>query len=546
MKNKKIIYIAFTALTLLVISCKKELDVINPNQPTLLNAKTEPGFISLAVGAVYRNGFNQVDLSTLSWLGDSYFSICYSYHELMADVVSAEAANQSINVVNLPDYVIYDNAVKQSNTTSSRDVFRIANSRDTRPSNAFYYEWAYMYAMNNACNNLLSIVEDVKFSGDEVTKKNTLKAWAYWWKGYAYSRIGSLYYSGLVNDVTGSKVSLYQIHDAIITEANNNFDKAANLLNTGITTLPDYSAIVQQLIPAFCQTGNGGVLTPQMWVRNINTMKARNLLVNKRTAAMVNADWTNLLNLANSGIQNGDFVFTGRTTNVNGFFSSGGGSVAILTTGNPTGSTLKISERFIQEYKANDKRKDNNFSLVPGFYLNQVGGFTFSNRYQLVDGGNGMPNTIVLTKSTPGAYELYIAGSYEENELMKAEANIYLNNIDLGLSSVDKVRQYQGASLAAVSGMGLNKAQALEELRKERRVALVFRGTSFYDARRWGVVDDISKGGGRTGCVVLSSTGVLNTNATINYNFLDYWDVPADEYVLNPPAQGSAPIKNPN
>jgi hypothetical protein len=100
--------------------------------------------------------------------------------------------------------------------------------------------------------------------------------------------------------------------------------------------------------------------------------------------------------------------------------------------------------------------------------------------------------------------------------------------------------------LAKVAGAGLSLADAKEELRKERRVALVFRGTAFYDARRWGVTDDVAKGGGRKNAVVLTSGGVLNTHATINYNFLDYWDVPADEFVLNPPAAGSAPIKNPN
>ena len=117
----------------------------------------------------------------------------------------------------------------------------------------------------------------------------------------------------------------------------------------------------------------------------------------------------------------------------------------------------------------------------------------------------------------------------------------------MGLASVDAVKAYQGAGIAATSGTGLSQATALEELRRERRVALVFRGTSFYDARRWGIIYDISKGGGRTGCVVVSSTGVLNTNATINYNFLDYWDVPDDEVnpQLNPPASGSAPVKNP-
>ena len=92
----------------------------------------------------------------------------------------------------------------------------------------------------------------------------------------------------------------------------------------------------------------------------------------------------------------------------------------------------------------------------------------------------------------------------------------------------------------------MTTAQALEEVRRERRIALLFRGTAFYDARRWGVIYDISKGGGRKGCIVVTPDGTLNTNATINYNFLDYWDVPADEFVLNPPAAGSAPIKNPN
>jgi len=39
---------------------------------------------------------------------------------------------------------------------------------------------------------------------------------------------------------------------------------------------------------------------------------------------------------------------------------------------------------------------------------------------------------------------------------------------------------------------------------------------------------------------------VVYPNATINYNFMDYWDVPADETVKNPPAAGSAAVKNPN
>jgi hypothetical protein len=74
---------------------------------------------------------------------------------------------------------------------------------------------------------------------------------------------------------------------------------------------------------------------------------------------------------------------------------------------------------------------------------------------------------------------------------------------------------------------------------------LLFRNVALYDYRRWGYLDDISAGGGRTNAVVVSSTGVVNTKATINYNFLDYWDVPDDELSLNPPVTGSAPVQNP-
>jgi hypothetical protein len=72
-------------------------------------------------------------------------------------------------------------------------------------------------------------------------------------------------------------------------------------------------------------------------------------------------------------------------------------------------------------------------------------------------------------------------------------------------------------------------------------VALAFRGLSFYDARRWGVLDN-----GRTGAVVISKDGSsISKNASIKYSYLDYWDVPDNELANNPAAAGSAPLKNP-
>jgi hypothetical protein len=111
------------------------------------------------------------------------------------------------------------------------------------------------------------------------------------------------------------------------------------------------------------------------------------------------------------------------------------------------------------------------------------------------------------------------------------------------MALIDNVRNYMGAGLGVT--VAADATVAKEELRKERRIALAFRGLSFYDARRWKVSEPASTGGGRTGCYVISTAGVLNTNATIDYGYLDFWDVPDNELAYNPPADGSAPVKNP-
>src|SRR3954469_18460481 len=97
MKHIRYYILPLIILMLGSIGCKKELDVKNPNDPTLEDAQTESGIISLAKGAVYVNGFNGVDFTGdgLNWLGDSYFSLVYGYQELLADVISATASNQN-------------------------------------------------------------------------------------------------------------------------------------------------------------------------------------------------------------------------------------------------------------------------------------------------------------------------------------------------------------------------------------------------------------------------------------------------------------------
>ena len=259
------------------------------------------------------------------------------------------------------------------------------------------------------------------------------------------------------------------------------------------------------------------------------------------------AQWNQILTLTNDGIKSTDNVFTGRSNENGDFISATNGAIAPKATGDPGGGiTYKVSERLIQDFKPGDKRLANNFRQRATPWIgNSDRGNSFNTRFELLDGGAGMAGVVVLSSKSVGQYELYLAGTYEENELMKAEALINTGKAEDGLLVIDVLRNLQGAGLAAVAGKGLSVDAAKEELRSERRIELAFRGMSFYDARRWGVLDDVAKGGGRKNAVVVDKTGKLNTKATINYNFLDYWDVPDNELAYNKPAEGSAAVKNP-
>jgi hypothetical protein len=422
-------------------------------------------------------------------------------------------------------------------------------------NNALYYEWLNMYAMIYACNLTLDQVKTVPLTTD---KANTIKAWAYWWKGYAYAQIGTLYIAGLVQDTANVVVNNYQSHTDIIAESNKQLNLALSTLNS-IGSQSDYTAIITALIPSQNQKGLGKPLSAAQWIRTINTMLARNIVLNHLAPfvngnpgatiskaaipAMTTADWQPVITYCSSGIQNGDYVFTGRTAASNSFFSTNGGSVAgMLTTSNQS-SSYKLSERLVQNFKSGDARLAN-FTTANGTFYGDAG--TNSTRYSLIDGVSATLTGIpVLGSRTVGGLEIYIGPTYEENQLMLAEAYIRTGSIETGLGYLDAVRSYQGAGVAATKGTGLTLAGALQELTMERLAALALRGLSFYDLRRWGWTYSIANGGGRYGTTIIYKSKVY-TNATINYNYMDYWDVPADETTKNTPASGSAAVTNPN
>ncbi len=545
MRNLKSFIVVFS-LAVLAISCKDQLDVKNPNQPAATSINSENNITSLGLG-VYASGFRNLKYGGYQ---GTFVTDVFSFHEIMGDVIGCEAANVYINQLGMPDVVTLDNnsqLVNPATPNTQLALIRTVNKNGYADQNPIYYEWAYMYALNNACNAILANVDAITYSGDNPTKKNTLKAWAYWWKGYAYSRIGSVYYAGIINDGINTIINDYVSKEALIAEAGNNLDKATAALSA-ITVTADYTSLMKSLVPTVNQIGKGVVPTVDMWKRSINTLKARNILVNTKASAMTSTQWNSILSLTNSGLLSTDNVFTGRSSTLGEFMGATGGCVALLSALDPGNATYKISERLIQDFKTGDKRLANNFSnaVTGGLYTGDASrGTIFNTRWKLLDGGAGLSGVIVLANRTAPNGEVFLATTYEENELMKAEAKIYLGDIAGGLASIDAVRTAQGAGLTAVSGTSTDPVFAKEELRKERRVGLAFRALSFYDARRWGVIDNVSAGGGRSNAVVVDKYKTVNTNATINYNYLDYWDVPDNELVYNTPSATSAPVKNP-
>ncbi len=524
------------------MSCKDQLDIQNPNQPTPATAASEAGIIALAQGSIYKNGFTPSGNKYYDGVVGAFYNGVVGIHELMGDVVGAEAANTYMNNLSSPDMVILDNGAQVANPNSpstQKALIRAVNTNSQQGGNPGFHEWAMMYQLNNACNTILEAVDKTTFQGDAASKKNAIKAWAYFWKGIAYSRLGSIYYAGLIVNTASVTNANYVSKEKLIEEANANFDKAAAAASASGSTA-GFQEVLTLLIPDFFQNDLGAAPTGAQWVKNINTLKARNILVNTSTASMTGAQWSQILTLTNGGVGDADPVFAG-TTNANGdIFSPSNYNVAARAVGsNASGGTYKISERLIQDFNPGDQRLANNFKQFPIWVGNADRGNSFNTRWAIIDKGAGIPGVMVYSNRNAGAGILYLAGSYEENELMKAEAKLWTGDVAGAVASINKVRAHQGAGLDPLAST--NTAVVREELRKERRVALAFRGLAFYDARRWGVLDN-----GRTGAVVISKDGSsISRNATIKYNYLDYWDVPDNELANNPAGAGSAPTKNP-
>jgi hypothetical protein len=464
---------------------------------------------------------------------NGYYWVAFAYHEAMGDAIYIPWGNFSFRWVNQPTSITLDDntVVTPPQEGSQGEALEVRNVRTQQGENAFIWEWQSMYAVNNTANLILSLVDDTELSGDAELKRSVFKAWAYYWKGYAYSRIGSMYTAGLIIDEPGVTNGDFVSNAEVLAEAKVNLDLAkAELDQIAADIVPITSNIIpDNLVPSpFRGSAPSSAMSKDAWIRNINTLLARNILVNTKVTDMTAADWNEVFNLTSNGIQASDYVFV---------MKQDGNNWEVSTTVN---HRLMIgwhflSERLVQDFKDGDQRYIDNVTVLSSPEINRAGrGIQYGTRFGLIENAD-----YGITENDKA--NIYYAGSYEENELMKAEALIYSGQIDEGLSLIDKVREHQKAGLPSVSGTGLNKDLALEELRIERRIGLFLRGVAFYDARRW----DITKTP-RSGLTVLDASGVVNTNATFNYNYLDYWSIPDQELEFNKPNEGSVPVVSPN
>lgn len=502
--------------------CADELDIQNPNEPQLDILNTE-------------DGIRRAMLGTYDFRTEQYTWYALTHHEVMGDVLYVPWGNVSWRWSAQPTSITLDDGTVTLPPEGGAQGQELAlrNTRGQGRENAFFHEWAEMYRINNVGNLLLERVNGgtIAFAENEENKTATIRAFARFWKGFAYSRIGSMYSAGLINDVFSETTDVYVDRTVIIDEANNQLDFAIEALDE-ITDETVYADVLASGIPDYMRPD--GVPSPAEFIRNINTLKARNLLVNTRANDLTDEEWEVIQNLAAAGLEPGDVYLQLRTAAQNAAFDDRPW---------PRWAVLNFwaepSERLVQDFKAGDQRFARNFALRDQAQVNQAGrGIQFGTRYSMidiVDGGD-------IASQTPGVAVQDLAGSWEESALMEAEALINLGQVDDGLTLVDEVRAAQNAGLDAVADDDLEESEAYEELRRERRIGLLLRSVAFYDARRWGVIDPVSSGGGRTGAVMLDASGNLNTNATINYNYLNYWGVPENELDFNAPSEGSASI----
>lgn len=512
---KKIVNTILLIFLLTLFACQDnildtDIDPVDNNSPSLASLQTVDGLTTFSKG-VYDFLSSEDVFETVGTEKESpMLFFTYGYHETMGDVLTMPWGNFGGRWVNQTTSITLDDATVVTPPAGGPQPGELAirNTRAAGTDNALQYEWRDMYSVIVQCNTITEALDDL--TADDATKQ-AFTAWSLWWRAYAYSRLGSMYEQGLIVDQglitnpTSEPVTNYVSNSALIDKSNSLLDELTTLINTN--GLNDTFA--NFFLATITQVNETGLL------ENINTLRVRNLVYNTKIADMTATDWNQVITLATNGVSSNSNTFDMKSES--SFIDNN------WLPGQVTGFWYFPSERLIQDINPGDARLTDYFN--ESLNANQRGrGIQYgSSRFWKDD------TDIVTSKAEQAT--MYYAGSFEENQLFLAEAKVRTNDIEGGLAHLDAVRTLQASGLAATVGTGLTQDEALEEIRKERRLALIFRAVAFYDARRYGIAS-----GSRTGAWVLDQNGVLNSNATINYGYLEYWPVPAFETDFNPPS----------
>ena len=505
MKLLRSIIIPFVAVIILTTACDEALNVSNPNEPTPEIVLTEEGIKRQATG-MYDAGDGW-----LEW-------IVWQYHEHMGDNSVAPWVNYNFNRYHgNVELIVYNDGSTWSPVNQSTDGRTqpewLAFINDRNNSNGGYeQEWAWAYQIQNEANILLAALDEgVSFLGsdaDATRKENAYRAWAHFWKGYAYSRIGLLHSQGLiVNESTGQTNNNYVSRQAIVDESQRQYDLA-------LATISDFDIIVGDVVPGIFPT----TLTAASMEQNINTLKARNILLGKFRDELTAQDFTDVLTLTQSGLTSNDGAFLIDTDNAT--FNN-----TVTYPWRMANLWSAPSARLVQVLNKNGDARGARF-VDNGFA-------TFQNRVTQPNVNTPWAALLPYSGTNPGDSPMYFA-SAEENMLMQAEAQLGLGDAPAAAITINAVRNMplQQAGLPDLA------TATEQDLRDERRAALFMRGLAFYDARRFGELKSQADGGGVSGVWVYrldtnTQTLVLEDNSTIYYNFQEYWDVPDAETDFN-------------
>lgn len=499
--------VAFLALPL---ACDKQLDITNPNNPTPDIVLTEEGMKRQALGLWDAGG------GFWEW-------VVWSLHEHMGDNTVAPWINfdwnrffGNIELIEYSDGTAdWSPRLQATPSRSQAEWVNFINSREVS-GGGYEADWQLSYRFNNEANRILQALDEgVAFSGNAEQKEAAYRAWAHMWKGYAYSRVGLFYEQGLIIDEPDANNNNFVSPDAMLAESQRQYDLALEGASA-------FGVIANDVMPGIFPTN----VTATSFAQNVYTLKARNLLLGSRRSDLTQADWQQIKSWAEQGLM----------TNSGALLYDSDESTHLAAITHrwrlATNVWARVSARVIQILSENGDNRLNNFvfSSASGTLTNRVTQPQINSPWLTLDGSP-------YASTTPGVPQFVV--SAEENKLMLAEAELALGNPVVAAGWIDDVRSMplQGAGLPPLG------SATLEDVRNERKVALLGRALAFYDARRMGEIDARADGGGIEGVWVYHLDGsgslVLDPNANLYFDFLSYYAVPAHETDFNPLDAGS-------